>query len=199
MRKKTKEEITSGKRSMEEDMDMVAADCKRDCLDYRFRLGGNLFEEHVVEVSEAERERENVGGVKDWVLVSDPNLISLVDFVCDLVSFSVSEFEFDVARKISISRMRSTNLALEREQHKKAKACLEVTPIQTTLVPRRTPFKAVPNNVRNKARIAPEGARQADVAWTTVGPTTLSGRHAPERPHLPQREGSGIEVSAGQV
>ena len=42
-------------------------------------------------------------------------------------------------------------------------------------MPKRTPFKTVPACDRNRTPPAPEGTpaqKKADVAWTTVGPTT---------------------------
>ena len=42
--------------------------------------------------------------MNDGVLVSLPSLISLVDFVCDLVIFAVSEFECKVSQNFSVSR-----------------------------------------------------------------------------------------------
>ena len=63
-----------------------------------------------------EMQRGSVCEVGDCVLVSAPNLISLVDFVCDSVSCSVSEFECDVQQNFSVFRKRSTSSALEAIQ-----------------------------------------------------------------------------------
>ena len=48
-----------------------------------------------------EVEWERVGDTCECVLVSIPSLISLVDFVCGLVSASVSQFDFDVPQDLS--------------------------------------------------------------------------------------------------
>ena len=45
-------------------------------------------------------EWERVGDTCECVLVSIPSLISFVDFVCGLVSASVSEFDFDVPQDL---------------------------------------------------------------------------------------------------
>ena len=87
------------------------------------------------QVSGDDREGESVGQSSDCVLVSVTHLISPVDFVYGLVSFSVSEFVFGVPQ-LSVSGKRSTSIAMEREQHKKAKAMMEVTPVQPMFVER---------------------------------------------------------------
>ena len=50
--------------------------------------------------------------MRDCVLVSVHNVISLSDFVCDLVSCSVSVFEVDVPQNLSVSEKRSTSVDL---------------------------------------------------------------------------------------
>ena len=71
-------------------------------------------------------------------------LFLLVDKVCGLDRLSGSEFEVDGPQTLSVSRKRGTSVALEREQHKRAKASMDTTPIQSMPVPNRTPVKAVP-------------------------------------------------------
>ena len=54
------------------------------------------------------------------LVCSCSNLISPVDLVC--ASHSVSDFEVDGPQTPSVSRKRGASVALEREQHKRAKS-----------------------------------------------------------------------------
>ena len=103
-----------------------------------------------------------------------PTLISPVDLVCELDFFRFQTSKLTGRRPFRFpSRRRGASVALEREQRKRAKANMETTPGQSLSVLQRTPFKAVPECVgsatcsrRNTAE------RKADVAWTTIGPTS---------------------------
>ena len=75
------------------------------------------------------------------IFFSISSLISPVHFVCQSVSFSANEFEFDVPQNLSVSRQRSTTAALEREQNKRAKASMEATPVRSLPAPRWGPPK----------------------------------------------------------
>ena len=61
---------------------------------------------------------------------SVPVLISHVDMVCELDLLSVSDFEVDEPQTLSVSSIRGPSVALEREQHKRAKGSMETTPVQ---------------------------------------------------------------------
>ena len=63
----------------------------------------------VVEVSGDERECGNLCERIEGVSVSVPDLISLVDLVCDWVSLTVCEFEFNVAQPGDTCFRRSTS------------------------------------------------------------------------------------------
>ena len=84
-------------------------------------------------------------------LVSD--LFSLVNVVCD-VDFSVSDCEIE-QQTFSLSSKRDVGVALECEQYKNTKAGMEAAPFQS--VPKRTPVKAVPECLRNRAPPPPKG------------------------------------------
>ena len=75
--------------------------------------------------------------------------IPFVDFLCESVSSSVSEIESDVPQNLSVSGKRSISTALERDQHKKAKG-------KHGSAQKRTPCKAVLENVMSRAPWAPE-------------------------------------------
>ena len=94
--------------------------------------------------------------------------------MCDSVTFSVSEFEFGVPQNLRLQE--SVTLVLHwsgSNTRTRRKAC-------KCLVFKRTPFKAVPENVRSRAPPAPEGAPlQSRQEW--LGP--------PSAP-LPEVEGT---------
>ena len=129
-----------------------------------------------------ERERESVCEMSCCVLVSVRDLITL-DCVCD-------------AAEPSVSRKRSTGIALEWEQHMNAKASMQVPCVQKD---------AIQSGARERQEQGATGSRgstaakQARMARTTVGSAARSGRHTAERPHLPRYDRSGTEVSAGRV
>ena len=72
-------------------------------------------------------------------------------------------------RPFWVSKKCGASVTLEHEQHKKAKANMETTPVQSMSVPKRTLAEAVHECERKRS---PPPARKADVAWPTVGPTS---------------------------
>ena len=64
-------------------------------------------------------------------------LISLVDMVCELDLLSVSDFESDGPQTLWVSRKCGTSVAPEGEQHMRANASMETTPVKSMLSPQR--------------------------------------------------------------
>ena len=111
--------MTRRRSGVEEEMERVAVDCKRACLDYRSCLGRNFFEEGVeVEVSGDEGACESLCERSDGVSV----MMSLVDLVYDSVSFGESDFEPNVPQNLSVSRQRSNCIVLESSTRKRRQA-----------------------------------------------------------------------------
>ena len=114
--------------------------------------------------------------------------------MCEL-DHSVSDFEVDELPTLSVYKKEWHHVTVAHEQQKKTKASVESSPGQSMSAPKRTPAKAVAACLRNRALPSARRkatARQADVAWPTVGPA--GGRHTAERPHLQKKKGIGPRV-----
>ena len=88
--------------------------------------------------------------------------------MCELYH-SVPDFEVDEPQTRLPNSVAPVSVTLEHEQHKQAKASIEATPVQSMSVPKRTPVKAVPECVRNRASTSPEGMPLQEMP-TWLGP-----------------------------
>ena len=113
-------------REVQGEMEWIALDRKRGCVEPLSCVVGNVADEEVVEVS----------GVRGKVIVGVTRVfvfLLLFLFVLLLFAFlSVSDFEVDGPQTLSVSRMLGASVALECEQYKRAKARTETTPLDAT-------------------------------------------------------------------
>ena len=93
-------------------------------------------------------------------------LTSLVDMMCGL-DLSVSDLAVDESQTLSVfQKKRGTRATVECEQRNKAKTSMERPPVKAVPgavrdrpTPQSAPHKAVPECVRNRAPLPPEGTQ----------------------------------------
>ena len=103
-------------------------------------------------------------------------------------------------QNLSVPRKRSTSAALEREQHKRRQASMEVPPGDACAQKGRHSKRCLRISRAGRHLLQNEHRRKTRHVWPGLpSAPPPGGRHTVERPHLPQWEGIGAEVSAGRV
>ena len=99
-------------------------------------------------------------------------LIAFLDTVCELDVLSASDFEVGEPQTLSVSRKRGASVALEREQYRSEKAIMATAPVQSRSVSRGLCSKRCLSKEQGATCSRRyTAARNAGVAWTTVGAT----------------------------
>ena len=208
-RKEKEEAAQSGKREVEGGGERVEIDGKRVCVGFCSNLTSQEEGGKDASLSEV------VGGVSDgelavcasvYVSGSVSGSVCFLPLVFDPTGSPDSESEcFSVSCKISsqnvvcvsqtfsFSEKCGATGTLLSERFRRARMGTEAAPVKST--PKRTPVKAVPECLRNKAPPPPQGgatATNSDVAWPAVGSATgtrLKNNAKPQHWHI----GAGVQ------
>ena len=105
-----------------------------------------------MEVSGDESEGDCLCEMSDCLLASVPNLISLVEVVCELDPLLVSDFQCDGPQKLRFPESVAPVLHWSASSTRERRASMETTPVQSMPVPNKTPLKAVLDCVGNSGK-----------------------------------------------